>query len=295
MTARSPSTSPLLPVAALLGSILSVTIGTSFAKHLFPLIGAQGTTAFRVTFSALVLLALWRPWRLPLTWPTARAIAVYGAALGLMNLGFYMALRTIPLAVAVAILFLGPLSVAMAASRRLKDFVWIGFVVLGLGLLLWPRSQAAPSLDPTGVAFALCASVCWALYIIFGQKAGKTHGGQATSLGLTVAALIVLPIGLAHAGRALFNPSLLLAGLGVGILSSALPFSLEMYALKRLPKQTFGVLLSLEPAVGALTAFLVLGERLTPTQWLAIGCIIVASAGSALNAPAPADTAESLT
>ncbi|HEY9898361.1 MAG TPA: DMT family transporter [Pantanalinema sp.] len=273
----------LLPVAALIASILSLTLGTSFAKHLFPLIGAQGTTSFRVTFAAVILLAIWRPWRLPLSAREARTIALYGAALGLMNLTFYMALRTIPLGIAIAIEITGPLCVAMAASRRPRDFVWIGLAVLGL-LLLLPLHQSANRLDPLGVGYALASAVCWALYIVFGQRAGKAHGGQATSLGLTVAALVVLPFGLAHAGAALFNPSLMLAGLGVGIMSSALPYSLEMIALRRLPKKTFGVLLSLEPAVGAVIGFIVLGETLTPRQWLAIGSVIVASIGSTLGA-----------
>ena len=151
-------------------------------------------------------------------------------------------------------------------------------------LLLLPMGEAAGTLDPVGIGYALAAGVGWALYIVFGQRAGNAHGGQATSLGLTMAALVVLPFGVAHAGSALLSPPLLLAGLAVGVLSSAIPYSLEMVALKRLPQKTFGVLLSMEPAMGALAGVVVLNEHLDKTQWLAIGGIIVASAGCAATA-----------
>ncbi|MBY4898596.1 DMT family transporter [Cupriavidus sp. AU9028] len=269
-----------------MGSMASLCIGTSFAKSLFDAVGAQGTTALRVGFSALILLMVWRPWRWPLAGRDARAIALYGSALGMTNLLFYMSLRTVPLGLAIAIEFTGPLAVAIASSRRALDFVWIALAVAGLLLLLPLRADAA-SLDPVGMAYALAAGVGWALYIIFGQRAGNAHGGQATSLGLLMAALVVSPFGIAHAGTALFSPTLLLAGLAVGILSSAIPYSLEMVALKRLPRRTFGILLSMEPAMGALAGLVMLHESLSPTQWLAIGCIIAASVGCTATARAP--------
>nr|WP_144826996.1 DMT family transporter [Cupriavidus gilardii] len=262
-----------------MASMASLCIGTSFAKSLFEAVGAQGTTALRVGFSALILLAAWRPWRWPLRAADARAIALYGAALGATNLMFYMSLRTVPLGLAIAIEFTGPLAVAIASSRRALDFVWIAFAVAGLLLLL-----PADGLDPVGIAYALGAGVGWALYIIFGQRAGNAHGGQATSLGLLMAALVVFPFGVAHAGTSMFTPSLLVAGLAVGILSSAIPYSLEMVALKRLPRRTFGILLSMEPAMGALAGLVMLHERLSATQWIAIGCIIVASIGCTATA-----------
>nr|WP_223999762.1 DMT family transporter [Cupriavidus pinatubonensis] len=261
----------------------SLCIGTSFAKSLFAALGAQGTTALRVSFSALILLAVWRPWRMPLSGANARAIALYGAALGATNLLFYMSLRTIPLGLAIAIEFTGPLTVAVLSSRRAIDFLWIAFAVTGL-LLLLPLGEASTHLDPVGMGFALAAGVGWALYIIFGQRAGNAHGGQATSLGLTMAALVVLPFGLAHAGTAMFSPPLLLAGLAVGVLSSAIPYSLEMVALKRLPRRTFGILLSMEPAMGALAGLAFLHEQLSMIQWLAIASIIVASVGCTATA-----------
>ncbi len=276
----------LLPLGAMLGSITALGLGTSFAKHLFPLIGAQGTTALRVALSALFLQAVWRPWRFPLSRRDAGAVLLYGAVLGTMNLLFYLSLRTIPLGIAIAIEFTGPLTVALAFSRRRLDLVWVVLAGLGLALLL-PLGGAASRLDPDGVACALGAALCWALYIVFGKRVAHLHGGQAVALGMSVAALVVVPFGVAEAGLTLLDPAILAYGLGIALLSSALPYSLEMVALKRLTPQSFGVVLSLEPAVGALAAFAILGEHLTPLEALAAGAIVVASVGSALTA-APA-------
>jgi len=165
------------------------------------------------------------------------------------------------------------------------SFVFAGIACALAGLiLLIPTGQSVHDLDPQGIAYALGAAVCWALYIIFGKMAGNVHGGQATSLGLLAAAMVALPVGAAHAGMALLDPKLILVGVAVGILSSALPYSLEMVALRRLPQKTFGVLLSMEPAMGALAGVVVLNEHLSQTQWLAILGIIVASAGCAATA-----------
>ncbi len=277
-----PTATPWLPALALLGSITALCIGTSFAKRLFPLVGAEGTSALRVGFSALVLLALWRPWRWPLSRRDAGHVIRYGLTLGVMNLLFYMALRTIPFGIAVAIEFSGPLAVAMLASRRAVDAVWLALAVAGLVMLLPLAADAA--LDRTGVLLALGAAVCWALYLLFGKRAGHLHAGHAVSLGLVAASVVVVPVGVAHAGMALLDPRVLLAGLGVAVVSSALPMSLEMMALKRLPSETFGIMVSLEPAVASLLALIVLGERLAPSQWLAIGFIVAASVGSTVTA-----------
>ena len=191
-----------------------------------------------------------------------------------------MALSSIPLGIAVALEFAGPLTLAMAASRRAIDFLWILMAALGL-LALLPLGIGAPSLDPTGVAYALGAGVFWALYIFFGRKAGAAHGGQTTALGMVVGALVVVPIGVAQSGAQLFAPAILPAALGVALLSSAVPYSLEMLAMPKLPTRTVGVLMSLDPALGALSGLLFLGERLSWLQWAAIGSIMAASAGSA--------------
>lgn len=273
-----------VPVLAILGSVTFLGLGTSWAKHsLFPLVGAQGTTAVRVGFSALLLLMLTRPWRWRLSARDARMVALYGLALGGMNLFFYMSLRTLPFGVAVAIEFAGPLAVALAGSRRPIDFLWVLLAVAGLGLLL-PLGHSVSALDPAGVLYALAAAVCWAIYILFGKRVGHLHAGHSVALGLTVAACVVVPVGVAHAGAALLSPWVLVVGLGVAALSSAIPISLEMVALKRLPQHVFGIMISMEPAVAALLAMALLQEYLSASQWLAIGLIVTASMGSAYMA-----------
>lgn len=273
-----------VPFLAVLGSVTALGVGTSWAKQaLFPVVGAQGTTAVRVGLSALLMLMLWRPWRWRLSRADAQAVALYGAALGAMNLMFYLSLQTLPFGLAVAIEFAGPLAVAIWSSRRAVDFVWVALAIVGLALLL-PLGLSGSTLDPLGVLYAVGAAVFWALYIVFGKRAGHLHAGQSVSLGLMVAALVVVPVGVAHAGAALLSPSVLLVGVAVAAISSALPISLEMMALKRLPKEAFGIMISMEPAVAALLALALLGERLDTVQWLAIGCIVAASMGSAATA-----------
>ena len=273
----------ILPILAVLGSVTALGIGTSFAKQLFPQVGSLGTTALRVGFSALLLLALWRPWRWPLSRADAMSVFRYGVALGFMNLMFYMSLRTIPFGVAVAIEFSGPLAVAMLYSRRPVDFAWLALAVVGLGLLL-PLGHSVASLDSEGVMYALSAAVCWGAYIVFGKRLSHLHAGHSVALGLTVAALTVVPFGVWHAGSALLDPRILLFGLGVAAISSAIPISLEMMALKRLSQEAFGIMTSMEPAVAALLGLLMLDEHLGRLQWLAIVCIMMAAAGSSVTA-----------
>ena len=272
-----------VPLLAVLGSVVALGIGTSFGKQLFPQVGALGTTALRVGFSALLLLLIWRPWR----WTTSRAdlksLVRYGMALGCMNLMFYQSIQTIPFGVAVAIEFSGPLAVAFFTSRQRIDYLWIAFAIAGLGLLL-PLGHDMASLDPAGVGFGLGAAVFWAAYILFGKKVGHLHAGHSVALGLTMAAITVVPFGVWHAGSALLQPEILLAGLGVAAVSSAIPISLEMVALKRLTPAAFGVMASMEPAVAALMGVLVLHEHLTGLQWLAIVLVMCAAAGSAATA-----------
>ena len=273
-----------VPFLAVLGSVTALGVGTSWAKQaLFPVVGAQGTTAVRVGLSALLMLMLWRPWRWRLSRADAQAVALYGAALGAMNLMFYLSLQTLPFGLAVAIEFAGPLAVAIWSSRRAVDFVWVALAIVGLALLL-PLGLSGSTLDPLGVLYSVGAAVFWALYIVFGKRAGHLHAGQSVSLGLLVAAMVVVPVGVVHAGAALLSPSVLLVGVAVAAISSALPISLEMMALKRLPKEAFGIMISMEPAVAALLALALLGERLDTVQWLAIGCIVAASMGSAATA-----------
>jgi inner membrane transporter RhtA len=205
-------------------------------------------------------------------------------ALGGMNLLFYLSLKTIPFGVAVAIEFSGPMAVALFASRRALDFAWLALAVVGLGLLL-PLGGGATALDPQGVAFALAAAVCWGAYIVFGKRVAHLHAGHSVALGLSVAALTVVPFGVWQAGAALLQTSILLYGLGVAAVSSAIPISLEMVALKRLPQEVFGILTSMEPAVAALLGLVLLDEHLSGLQWAAIVCTMLAAAGSAATSP----------
>jgi inner membrane transporter RhtA len=280
----------LFPIGLLLIAMASIQSGASLAKTLFPLVGAQGTTTLRLIFASLLLLVILRPWRAQLTAKSLRTVIIYGIALGGMNFLFYMSLRTVPLGIAVALEFTGPLTVALLSSRRALDFVWIALAVTGL-LLLIPTGDASASIDLMGVGYALAAGVCWALYILFGQKAGNDNGIQTAALGVLIAAIFIAPIGIVHAGSALLNPALLTTALGVAILSTALPYSLEMIALTRLPARTFGTLASIEPAFGALSGLLFLHENLSLMQWLAIASIILASVGATLtmhsNSPTP--------
>ena len=274
------------PLLAVLGSVTSLGVGTSLAKQLFPVLGAQGTSALRVGFAALILVCVWRPWRWPLNRRQAWSLLRFGMALGGMNLMFYMALRSIPFGLAVAIEFSGPLAVAIYHSRRPVDFVWLVLAVIGLALILpTGLGSSALALPPVGIACAVGAAICWALYILLGQRLGHVPSGQAVSLGLACAALVVVPFGVAEAGTKLLAPSVLLFGLMVAAISSALPYTLEMLALRRLPPATFGIALATEPAIAAFMGMLLLGEHLTSVQWLAIACIMGAAMGSAVTRP----------
>jgi len=271
--------STLLPIALLLAAMASVQMGASIAKTLFPVVGPVGMVAVRIALGTIVLCMLMRPWRARITAANWRPLAVYGITLGVMNLFYYLSLSRVPLGIAVAIEFTGPLAVAVLSSRRLLDFCWILLAAAGL-LLLLPVAHVGVGIDPLGGLYALAAGACWALYIIYGQKAGADHGTQTVAIGSLISALIVIPIGLLDRGPALFSSSILLPGLAVGILSTALPYTLEMYALTRLPARTFGILMSIEPAFGALIGFVYLHEWLTAIQWTAIALVIVASIGA---------------
>jgi inner membrane transporter RhtA len=273
-----------LSVLMLLVAMVSVQIGASFAKQMFAAVGPQGAAALRLLFASLILLVLARPWRGRLSARESRAVLAYGVALGAMNLLFYMALRTLPLGLAVAIEFSGPLCLALATSRRRLDWIWVALAVAGILLLLLLKQVAAP-VDRVGAALALGAGACWAAYIWFGQKLSMLlPSPRATALGSIVAGLLVLPIGVAHAGAKLLNPAVLPFAIAVGMLSSVLPYSLEMVALKRLPTRTFGVLMSLEPGFAALSGLILLGERLSLSQWMGMACVIAASLGAATTA-----------
>jgi inner membrane transporter RhtA len=270
----------IVPIAAALLAMVSVQTGAAIAKMLFHVAGPVGTVALRIGFGTLVLVAALRPWRTRISSTNWQPLVLYGASIGVMNLCFYLALSRIPLGIAVALEFTGPLAVAVLSSHRPVDFLWIGLAAAGIGLIL-PLAHSVQGIDPVGVLFALGAGACWALYIVFGRKTGADHGTQSVALGSLISAAIVVPAGLLTAPAAAFSRSVMLIGLAVGVLSTALPYALDMVALTRLPARTFGVLMSLDPAIGALCGWAFLDEQLTVLQWTAIVLIILASAGSA--------------
>ena len=279
---NTPLSFPVRPVLALLGSLVSLCVGSSYAKTLFPALGVEGVSALRIGLAMLLLMAVFRPWRRRWQRQDLPPLALYGVTLGLMNLLFYLAIGRIPLGLAIAIEFTGPLAVALWHSRHARDLLWVALATSGLALLMpWQGLHAPGALDPVGIGFALAAAACWALYIVVGHRVARRYGRDATAMGMLAAALLVVPIGAASAGSALLAPQWLLPGLLVALLSSAVPYALEMYALKHLPQQTFSVLLSLEPVVGAVAGWIVLAEALSMAQWLAIALVMAASMGSA--------------
>ncbi|AIR02177.1 threonine/homoserine exporter RhtA [Pluralibacter gergoviae] len=282
MPAPSRKTAVWLPIVVLLIAMSSIQSGASLAKSLFPLVGAPGVTALRLALGTLILVVIFKPWRLRFTREQRLPLLLYGLSLGAMNYLFYLSIQRIPLGIAVALEFTGPLAVALFGSRRPIDFVWVALAVAGLWFLL-PLGQNAAHLDLTGAALAMGAGACWAVYIISGQRAGEEHGPATVAMGSLIAAAVFVPIGVLQAGDALWHGSLLPLGLGIAVLSTALPYSLEMVALTRLPTRTFGTLMSMEPALAALSGMIFLGETLTLSQTLALGAIITASVGSTLT------------
>jgi len=271
------------PGLAILASMVSVNAGAAWAKGLFPLVGPAGVTATRVGLAAAIMLAVVRPWRALPARRDAFNLLVYGLMLGCMNLMIYASFARIPIGVAVAIEVVGPLGVVVLSSRRARDFGWVLLAALGLWLLA-PVHEGVPPLDPVGVAYALGAAFCWAMYIVFGKRVSTLNGGHAVAWGMLAAALFVVPVGAIQAGAALLSPQVLWGGLAVAVLSSALPYTLEMAALARLPRRVFGILVSAGPAFAAVAGFVVLGEVLTGMQWLAIALVIVACGGAAATA-----------
>ncbi|WP_368524884.1 threonine/homoserine exporter RhtA [Enterobacter asburiae] len=282
MPGLSRMSSVWLPVTVILIAMLSIQSGASLAKSLFPLVGAPGVTALRIVLGTAILVVIFKPWRLRFKKEQRLPLLFYGLSLGAMNYLFYLSIQTIPLGIAVALEFTGPLAVALFSSRRPVDFIWVVLAVLGLWFLL-PLGQSVAEIDLTGAALALGAGACWAVYILTGQRAGEEHGPATVALGSLIAAIVFVPIGMAQATESIWQWSVMPIGLAVAILSTALPYSLEMIALTRLPTRIFGTLMSMEPALAAISGMVFLGETLTLTQTLALCSIIAASMGSTLT------------
>jgi inner membrane transporter RhtA len=275
--------------------MISVQLGAALAKDLFGALGPVGVVTLRVGFAALVLLAMWRPWRLAAgggagTTAAIRtvpgrsaylAVILFGLILATMNFLFYAALSRIPLGIAVTVEFVGPLSVAIVGSRRALDVLWVVLAVAGILLLAPLGTFGTTTLDPFGLLLALGAGACWAAYILLTARVGQSFpDGTGLSIAMAVGALALLPFGIADAGSALLNPRLLLLGLGVSLLSSVVPYSLEMAALRRISPSAFGVLMSLEPAIAALIGWVVLHETLELRAIIALVFVTAAAVGS---------------
>jgi inner membrane transporter RhtA len=279
---RADRIPPALPVLA---AVFSVQLGGAFAKTLFDEVGPAGAAFLRVLFAALILVALWRPAVRGLSATQWRLAVAYGLVLVAMNLSFYEALDRIPLGVAVTIEFVGPLGVAIFGSRRPLDLVW---VILAAGGILLLSDFGMAGFDGLGVALALLAGALWAAYILLAVRVGKVlEGVQGLTIGMCAGALMLLPVGVAEAGGDLLSTEAVSVALGVAVLSSVIPYSLELEALRRLPPGVFGVLMSLEPAAAALAGFVVLDEGLATHEVIAISLVVAASAGAARHASVP--------
>jgi inner membrane transporter RhtA len=271
------------PTTLVLGAVASVQFGAALAKTLFDDLGPGGTVLLRVAFAAVVLLALWRPRVRGRPHGDLWLAAAFGASLAGMNLAFYASLDRIPLGIAVTFEFVGPLGVAIVGSRRPLDLLWVALAAAGI--LLLSDFGDFGRLDAAGVGLALLAGGFWAAYILLSARTGRAFpGGTGLALAMVVATVLLVPVGVADGGDALLEPDLLAIGAAVAMLSSAIPYSFELEALRRLPENVFGVLMSLEPAVASLAGLVVLGEDLSAREIVAIGLVVAASAGAARGA-----------
>jgi inner membrane transporter RhtA len=273
-------------VSMVLGAIFSIQIGAAVATGLFPEIGAAGVVFMRAIVSAILLAVIWRP-GIETVRENPRLLLVFGVALAGMNLCFYEAIDRIPLGTAVTLEFIGPLTVALITSRRRRDWIWAGLAAAGIVLLT--GGIGGESLDPVGVVLALTAGFFWGSYILIGKRMGRAFsGGKGLAVAMAVSAVLTAPFGIVDGGTDLLEPEVLLIGIAVGVLSSALPFTLELEAMRRLPSSVFGVMMSLEPAVAATVGLVLLGQGIVPVEVVAILLVVAASAGALRSSRAPA-------
>ena len=275
-----------------LTGVVSVQVGAGVAARLFALIPPAAVTGLRLwTAAAVMIVAGARPLRDNLAslarrraWRDAAVVAGFGLTLAVMNFSIYQAFARIPLGIAVTIEFLGPLAVAVASSRRLIDLLWVALAGVGVALLTGTGAPASGShrVGLVGLGFALLAAAAWAAYIVLSRATGRRFPGTSgLTIAMLVAAVVIIPAGVTAGGMALLRPGILASGLAIGLLSSVIPYSLELEALRRVPARVFGIWMSLEPAVAALVGLVMLGETLAVTEWAAIVCVMIACAGAA--------------
>lgn len=281
---------PAIP--AVLLSIISFQCGAALAKGLFPVLGAVATSSLRIVLSAVILVIFNRPDLRNLSRAQWKSVALYGLTLGVMNIIFYLSIERIPLGLGVALEFIGPLTLALTGSKSIIDFLWVVLAAAGI-ILIEPWGNKA--VDVIGVLLALLAGAFWAAYILIGGHISKIMDGRkAVTIGMIFASVLVLPIAMAYGLLSHLRPAMFVSGLGLALLSSAIPFMLEMGAQRKIPAKTFSILMSLEPAVAALTGLVFLHEYLSFYEWLAVAMIIVASAGATLTKKKPANTVREL-
>ncbi|MBS1893349.1 MAG: EamA family transporter [Actinobacteria bacterium] len=278
---------PAVAIGMVVGSISSVQCGAALATTLFDQVGPAGAVFLRGFFAALILLAVAHRDVAKVWHADLREVALFGVTLAAMNFGFYEAIDRLPLGVAVTLEFVGPLTVAVFGSRRRRDLIWVGLAALGIVLLAGDFGGA--SIDLFGAVLALAAGGCWGFYILLSSRiGGRSEGLGGLALAMVISALVLAPPGIAAGGSAMLSAEVLARGLGVGLLSSAIPYALEIEALRRLPNAVFGVMMSLEPAVAALVGFVALGQGLHAIEMVAIALVVVASAGALRSASTPA-------
>jgi inner membrane transporter RhtA len=276
------------PLPAVLLSIISVQCGATIAKTLFPVMGAAGTASLRIGISAIILCIAFRPNLKKLSTTQWKWVSLYGLALGAMNMIFYLAIEKIPVGLGVTLEFVGPLLLAVLGSKRASDFLWVLLAAIGIALIA-PLTQNG--INIYGVLLALLAGGFWAAYIVLGGKISKLmKGGEAVSIGMLFATLLILPFGIYSGNLNNINPKFFAFGTALALLSSAIPFTLEMNALRQLSSKTFSILMSLEPAVASICALIFLQEYLSLKECLAVACVVIASAGATLTAKRKQET-----
>lgn len=271
----------ILPLLAATAAMACFQGGAALAKGLFPAVGPQGAAALRLVFGAMMLTAVTRPWR---KWPKPAPLApMFGLGLSMAAavVCFFEAIQRLPLGVALSLQVLGPLGVAIASSRRPSDLLWVALAAIGVWSLVGVGQAEVALIDLRGLPWAIGAAAGWAGYILFGRATSQAFGTSAAAPAAAIAAILLLPVGLAHAGVALFAPAVIPLALVLGVLCTALPFALELYAMPRLPARTFATFTSLEPAFAVLSGFLLLHERLTALQIAGVCAVIAAAAGAA--------------
>lgn len=272
------------PILLLFLSMASIHSGAAIAKGLFSQVSPFGMVSLRLGLGALVLLVLFRPrWR-HYSRQDYRLLALLGLSMGVMNACLYHAIAYIPIGVAVTLEFIGPLGVALVHSRRSADWLWVAMAAFGVVLL---APVGGLSLHPLGVILALTSGACWAAYILLSAQVGKVFpGSEGVAMAMTAGAIAIVPFGIASDGTNLLNPYILMMGFLVAVLSSALPYSLEMAALRQLPVKVFGVLMSVEPAIASCIGLIILGEQLSLRMVMAIVLVSLASVGSTIQSRA---------